>query len=176
MAKVSKLNKFVKREIIDSIVKPTEDKLDQFQKEIKIKLEKSFYDTFPEELKVVYDKYPEYKCFVWVTHHDSYSYSTSIMSFCPDTRGNLYTSTLPSNVVKEIDLLVGKYETLRKKNNEFKKELLNILDSYTVKQVMETFPEISHLIPERDGSLPCNLPSLQVESIKEKINNQPLTV
>jgi CHAD domain-containing protein len=176
MAKVSKLNKYVKNDIIDSIVKPTEDKLDQFQKEIKETIEKKFYDTFPEELKIVCDKYPEYKHNLWVNHYDSYSYSTSIMSFCADKTGNIYTSTLPPSSIKEIDLLVGKYETLRKKNNEFKKELLNILDSYTVKQVMETFPEISHLIPERDGSLPCNLPSLQVESIKEKINNQPLTV
>jgi hypothetical protein len=176
MAKVSKLNKYVKNDIIDSIVKPTRDKLQVMEKEIKETIEKKFYDTFPEELKVVYDKYPEYRHSLWVNHYDSYSYSTHIISFCSDKKGNLYTSTLPPSSIKEIDLLVGKYETLRKKNNEFKKELLNILDSYTVKQVMETFPEISHLIPERDGSLPCNLPSLQVESIKEKINNQPLTV
>lgn len=176
MAKVSKLNKFVKRDIIDSIVKPTKDKLDKMSKEIKETIEKKFYDTFPEELKVVYDKYPGYRHGLWVSHYDSYSYSTTIKSFSPNEKGNLSTSSLPPTSKKEIDLLVGKYETLRKKNNEFKIELLNILDSYTVKQVMETFPEISHLIPERNGSFSYNLPSVQVESIKEKINNQPLTV
>ncbi len=176
MAKVSRLNQSIKNDIINSIVKPTEDEMERLKKDIKVHIEKCFYDTFPEELKVVYNKYPEYRCNQWVVHMDSYSYSTTVSSFCSDKRGNLYTSTLPPTSIKEIDTLVGKHEILRKKNNEFKKELLNILNSYTVKQIMETFPEISHLIPERDGSFSYNLPSVQVENIKEKINNQPLTV
>ena len=176
MAKVSRLNQSIKNDIVDDIIKPTTDKVEKLKKEINLKLEKSFYDILPKELKFVFDNYPEYKSSIWVNHYDSYSYSTSIMGFCGDKRRSLYTSSLPPQILKEINELVGEYEMLKKKNYEFKQELLNILNSYSVKQIMETFPEISHLIPERDGSTPYNLPSLQVENIKEKINNQPLTV
>ena len=174
MAKVSRLSKFVKSEIIDSICSPSYKKRGELSENINKFIKEIHDESLPQDIQDIIKKYPEYTYTIYIRHHKTYHFSGYIKSFQKDQNKNRCSSDFMSeDEIKHLEGLIKYFEAYNKEIKEFVREIETILE-LPVKQIVETFPDIAHLIPDREGSTSINLPMVNVDSITSKLQNQPL--
>jgi len=173
MAKVSKLSKFVKEDIVNAICEPSYKKREELKQIITEYINEKYNKTLPQDVQEFILKYPDYTHSVYLRHCGVYNYGCYIQSFLKNDNTPNTSKFMTNEEIKTLEKLIQNFEEYKKQINLFKLEINAVLE-LSVKQIIETFPDIAHLIPDRTSSTPLNLPMVQIESITSKIKNQPL--
>ena len=173
MAKVSKLSKAVKTDIVHAICAPSYKKREELKQDITAYLNEKYNKSLPQGVQEFITKYPEYINSVYIYHYGTYTYSCYIESISKKEHSKYTTNFMNDEEIKHLEKLIKKLEDYKKEINTFAQEIRAVLE-LSVKQIIETFPDIAHLIPDRSSPTPLNLPMVKVESVTFKIQNQPL--